>query len=157
MLCCTAARARTAALLRMLQPIERMAIERGPRVPPAWAQPSLILCLRSGLVAKCNRPGAERVVHSAPINQPCAARDSNLARARAASRPCMLLVACMLPAACMLIWQPACCRRPACCQRGACCRRAVGATVGVSSRVADCTRRAPPPPPAAHTTRPHPD
>ena len=33
-------------------------------------QPSIVVCLKSGLIAKCNRPGAERVVHSKPLNPP---------------------------------------------------------------------------------------
>ena len=33
-------------------------------------QPSLMLCLSGGLVVKCNRPGSERAVHSAPLFLP---------------------------------------------------------------------------------------
>ena len=30
-------------------------------------QPSVVVAMRGGMVAKCNRPGSERVVHSAPL------------------------------------------------------------------------------------------
>ncbi len=33
-------------------------------------QPSVVVCMRGGLVAKINRPGSERVVHSAPLFRP---------------------------------------------------------------------------------------
>lgn len=34
------------------------------------SQPTVVVALRSGLIVKLNRPGAERVVHSPPLHQP---------------------------------------------------------------------------------------